>query len=202
MNKQDLSPNQVSLELLRNGDRDEFARFVEFTSPAIYGLALRMLNNPQDAEDVLQETYIKAMRAISSFEGRSSLTTWLYRIAINEALMLTRKQKMEIPLEEEPDEDDGEPAFGRILADWGSLPEDLLLNEESKKFINQAVGDLPLKLRMVFILRDIQGLSIKETAEALEISETNVKIRLMRARLKMRDALSGYYQEWMREGKA
>src|SRR5690349_20215854 len=90
------STTQISVEALKAGDRVEFARFVEQHSPHIYRLALKILSDPQDAEDVLQETFIKALRALPSFEGRSSLSTWLYRIAVNEALMHVRKHKPEV----------------------------------------------------------------------------------------------------------
>jgi RNA polymerase sigma-70 factor (ECF subfamily) len=200
MSKAAESSQAVSLELLQAGDRVEFARFVEATSPAIYRIALRILNDPQDAEDALQETYLKAMRALSNFEGRSSLTTWLYRIAVNEALMMVRKRRPEVPVEDEPDEEDEDAGHAMQIVDWCCLPESELVSVEAKNFINKAIDRLPEKLRTVFVLRDVEGLSIKETADVLELTEMNVKTRLLRARLKMRAALSGYYGERMQEG--
>ena len=200
---EDKAPIQkFSLDRLRAGDRVEFARFVEETSPAIYRLALRILNDPQDAEDALQETFLKAMRAIASFEGRSSLTTWLYRIAVNEALMMVRKQRPQIRVEDEPEDEEGEAGQGMQIVDWCCLPERELVSDEARRFINKAIADLPENLRTTFVLRDVEGLSIKETSEALEISEMNVKTRLLRARLKMRESLSSYYAERMQEGLA
>lgn len=202
MSEQTEHSQQVSLDRLRAGDRAEFGRFVEATSPAIYRLALRILNDPRDAEDVLQETYLKALKALPAFEGRSSLNTWLYRIAVNEALMLVRKRHPTVPVTEEPEEEDeGELGQGMQIIDWCCLPENELVTGESKRSINQAIASLPHNLRTVFLLRDVEGLSIRETAQALEISEMNVKTRLLRARLKMREALSTYYAERMQESK-
>ncbi len=190
----------ISIEALKRGDRAEFARLVDAYSIHIYRLALRMLSNPQDAEDVLQETFLKAMRALPNFEGRSSLSTWLYRIAVNEALMLVRKRKPEVslapPTEDEDDEDDGAEMQ---IVDWGHLPETELLSGESKRHIDQAVESLPQRLRVVFLLRDVEGLSIEDTAATLGISQAAVKTRLLRARLQLRDSLSSYYRERMKE---
>jgi RNA polymerase sigma-70 factor (ECF subfamily) len=193
--------SSISVEALKKGDRAEFARFVEAFSPPIYRLALRILNDPQDAEDVLQETFIKAFRSLADFEGRSSLSTWLYRIAVNEALMMARKRHPEtISIDEgsDPGEEDSEPLQ---LVDFCCLPEYELLSAEGRRFLEQAIQRLPETLRVVFILRDIQGLSIKETADALDLTETAVKTRLLRARLNLREQLSSYYGERLVETK-
>jgi len=194
MSEETLNNSAISLAALKAGDRTEFARLVDATSNHIYHLALKILRDPQDAEDVLQESYIKAMRALPEFEGRSSLSTWLYRIAVNEALMLLRKRRVNlVPVEEEADEDDEQP--GMVLTDWVGLPEDELLSAESRQRLEAAVDTLPDTLRIVFMLRDMEGLSIKETAELLKLSETAVKTRLLRARLRLRNELSVYYGE-------
>jgi len=188
---------QYSLKALRAGDRAEFARLVEAYSTPIYRLALRMLANPQEAEDVLQTTFLKAFQHLPEFEGRSSLSTWLYRIAANEALMLLRRRRPEISLDDEPDED----ALPRPMqfADWGQLPERELLSSEARNKLDLAIQKLPEKLRVVFLLRDVEGLSIKETSEALDLSETAVKTRLLRARLNLREQLSVYFAERLSE---
>lgn len=194
MSEETLNNSVISLAALKAGDRTEFARLVDATSNHIYHLALKILRDPQDAEDVLQESYIKAMRALPEFEGRSSLSTWLYRIAVNEALMLLRKRRFNlVPVEEEADEDDEQP--GMVLTDWVGLPEDELLSAESRLKLEAAVDTLPDTLRIVFMLRDMEGLSIKETAELLNLTETAVKTRLLRARLRLRNELSVYYGE-------
>lgn len=186
----------ISLEALRNGDRKEFAHLVDAYSTPIYRLALKILGDPQDAEDVLQETFIKALSALPTFEGRSSLSTWLYRIAVNEALMLLRRRKPETLLtDNDGDEDESGESESAYLIDWCCLPEEELLSDEAQRFLDKAIAQLPENLRLVFWLRDVEGLSIKETAETLGLSETNVKTRLLRARLKLREILSEYYGE-------
>ncbi|GAB4459827.1 MAG: sigma-70 family RNA polymerase sigma factor [Anaerolineales bacterium] len=193
MNK--TTPNEISLEALIAGDRAEFARLVDEYSSPIYRLGLRMLGNPQDAEDVLQNTFLNALTHIQNFEGRSSLATWLYRIAANEALMLIRRKKPEVNLEDVEGEDEVEDLRPAQIVDWSALPEDELLSGEGKKVLDAAVNQLPESLRIVFLLRDVEGLSIKETAEALNLTETNVKTRLLRARMALREQLSAYYSE-------
>lgn len=192
------SPN-ISLEKLQAGDRAEFARLVDAYSTQVYRVALKILNHPQDAEDVLQETFIKAMRSLPTFEGRSSLSTWLYRIAVNEALMLVRKRKgIMVSIDAEPEEEDGlgEPVE---LRDWCCLPEGDFMTAEARKFLDDAIQGLSPALQAVFILRDVEGLSVRETAETLGISEAAVKTRLLRARLKLREVLSVYFAERMSE---
>lgn len=184
-----------SLSALQARDREEFARLVDVFSNKIYRVALKIVNDPQDAEDVLQETFIKAYRSLPTFEGRSSLSTWLYRIAVNEALMLMRKRKVElISLDNEIDNGDDEVEPVEI-ADWCCLPESDLLSAESRSFLDRAMKQLSPALRAVFILRDLEGLSVKETADALGLSEASVKTRLLRARLKLREELSVYFAE-------
>jgi RNA polymerase sigma-70 factor (ECF subfamily) len=196
--------NDISLELLVAGDRAEFARLVDLYSSSIYRLGLKMLGNPQDAEDVLQNTFLNALMHLANFEGRSSVATWLYRIAANEALMLIRKKKPEVSIEHRDDADEGEGPEDlkpTQFADWSALPEDELLSSEGKKVLDATIQTLPESLRIVFILRDIEGLSIRETADTLELTETNVKTRLLRARMYLRERLSAYYAERVQEEK-
>ncbi|HWQ04727.1 MAG TPA: sigma-70 family RNA polymerase sigma factor [Longilinea sp.] len=186
----------ISVDALKRGDRTEFARLVDEYSLHIYRLALRMLGNPQDAEDVLQDTFLNALRALPKFEGRSSLSTWLYRIAVNEALIVIRKRKPQVSLTaENEDGDEGENGDEMQIVDWGHLPESDLLSNEAKQHVNQAIQQLPETLRVVFLLRDVEGLSIEETATTLNISQAAVKTRLLRARLRLREDLSNYYHE-------
>jgi len=196
------SQPDISIEALRNGDRAEFARLVDAYSAPIYRLGLRMLGNEQDAEDVLQNTFLNALTHLSSFEGRSSILTWLYRIAVNESLMTMRRGKPEVNIDDaDTSDDDTDDLAQSQFVDWGSLPEDVLLSSEGKQALDRAIQNLPENLRMVFLLRDIQELSIKETAEALGLTESNVKIRLLRARLSLREQLSVYYGERMLQEK-
>lgn len=187
---------EISVEALRAGDREEFSRLVDTYSGRIYRLAYKMLGIPTDAEDVLQNTFLKAFQHLKDFEGRSSLSTWLYRIASNEALMLLRKHRPEIILSDiVPEDDDNSDYFPVQFTDWCCLPEDEFLSSESQAALDRAVRHLPETQRIVFVLRDIEGLSIQETSQALNLSETAVKTRLLRARLRLREELSIYYSE-------
>lgn len=186
---------EISVEALRAGDRAEFARLVDAYSAPIYRLGLKILGNPQDAEDVLQNTFLNALTHLSSFEGRSSLSTWLYRIASNEALMQIRRKRKNVSIEDLQTEGSDEGILPEIFMDWSALPESELITEESKAKLDEAVSKLPESLRLVFVLRDVEGVSIKETAEILNLTETNVKTRLLRARMALREQLSAYYGE-------
>ncbi|HUI90320.1 MAG TPA: sigma-70 family RNA polymerase sigma factor [Anaerolineales bacterium] len=186
---------ELSLEKLRAGDRAEFARMVDTFSSPIYRLGLRMLGNSQDAEDVLQNTFLNALTHLPEFEARSSIATWLYRIAANEALMSIRRKKPEVTLEDLRADDPDTELIPAAFVDWSALPEKELLSEEGRKNLEAAIASLPENLRLVLILRDIEGISIKETAEALGLTDTNVKTRLLRARLHLRERLSTYYSE-------
>jgi len=183
-----------SLEALRRGNRAEFARVVKAYSDPIYRLALKMLRDPQDAEDILQETFLKALHGFADFKGNSKISTWLYRIATNQALMHLRSRKDEqISMHKTIPTDKG-PAYSPVnLVDWCCLPEEELLSSEAINYLDRAVDLLSDKLRAAFILRDIQDLSTAETAAVLDISEGAVKTRLSRARLRLRELLSGYY---------
>jgi RNA polymerase sigma-70 factor (ECF subfamily) len=183
----------ISLTALQSGDKAEFAQLVEKYSPMIYRLGLKMLNNNQDAEDILQETFIKAYRNISDFDWRASVSTWLYRIATNEALMLIRRKRPQEVSFEAPSPNQDELQEPLQIVDWCCLPEQEFLSAESRARLDQAVDQLPASMKVVFILRDIEGLSTKETAQVLEISETAVKTRLSRARLRLREELSAYF---------
>lgn len=189
----ELDQKSFSLEALHNGDRAEFARLVETYSPMIYRLGLKMLNNPQDAEDILQETFIKAYKHIGKFDGRSNVSTWLYRIATNEALMSLRRKHPEATSFENSSVYDTEPQEPLQIVDWCCLPEEEFLTSEGRARLDEAAERLPARLRVVFILRDIEGLSTRETAEVLDISEMAVKTRLSRARLRLREDLSEYF---------
>ncbi len=192
----------ISLEALRNGDRAEFAKLVDAYSAPIYRLGLRMLGNEQDAEDVLQNTFLSALTHLPGFEGRSSVLTWLYRIAVNEALMILRRGKPEVSVDDTESSDEIDNIHPTQFVDWGALPEDELLSAEGRQALDHVIQNLPENLRMVFLLRDIQDLSIKDTADTLNLTEANVKVRLLRARLMLREQLSYYYGERMKKEKS
>ena len=195
----DETQTEISVEALKAGDRAEFARLVDLASAPIYRLGLKMLGNPQDAEDVLQNTFLKALQSLGNFEGRSSPLTWLYRIAVNEALMLIRRQKPQVEIAEEPQDEESNLPTPVQLTDWCCLPESDFLTAESKRALDAAILKLPEKLRVVFLLRDIEGMSIQETSETLNLTETAVKTRLLRARLHLREQLSSYFTDRLAE---
>lgn len=186
------------LEGLRAGEPAAFRRLVELNSANVYSVALKLLGDEQEAEDVLQETFLSAFQAIDRFEGRSQLSTWLYRIAYNGSLMRLRKRKQmtEFSLDQPlgADSEDEQPV-SRHLVDWSTAPDDQLLTAEAREEMDRAIAELPETLRSTFVLRDIQGLSGAETAEVLGITVQAVKNRLHRARLRLRDRLSDYFTE-------
>lgn len=181
---------------LRSGDKAACAECVELHADGIYRVALRMMRNETDAEDVVQETLLSAFRAIRSFDGRSSLKTWLYRIAYNAALMrLRRYTPQTVPVDEPPDDDGDMPR--RELHDWCCLPEQEFETAAARAELERAIGELSPRLRDVFVLREMEELSTEETAATLGVSVAVVKTRLHRARLWLRDRLSAYFSEFV-----
>lgn len=174
------------------GQQEAFTEIVERHSGTVYNLALRLTNNPQEAEDVLQETFISAFKALERFEGRSQLGTWLYRIAYNAALMRLRRRQVPTESLDGPIATDDGDALPRQFVDWSRRPEEMLLGQELQGVLEKALQELSVSLRSVFVLRDIEGLSTAEAAQALGLTETNVKVRLHRARLALREKLSRY----------
>ena len=186
---------EISIEKLRAGERAELAQLVDKFSNPVYRIAMNILKSEQDAEDVIQETFIKVLHSIKAFEGRSSLATWIYRIAVNEALMMIRKRKgIQVSIDEDVEDDEGVAAPHEI-EDWCCLPEKEFMNAEFREQMDGAIGSLPQKLRIVFQLRDMEDLSIRETAEVLGLTESAVKTRLLRARLILREKLTHYFHE-------
>ncbi|MBN1264483.1 MAG: sigma-70 family RNA polymerase sigma factor [Anaerolineales bacterium] len=194
-----IEKTEIDIDALRKGDREEFALMVDTYSTKIYRLALRMMGNEQEAEDILQETFLNAYRALPSFEGRSSLGTWLYRIASNQALMRLRKKNPVSISVDDPVINDGGDEIPRQFVDWCCLPEKELMTTEVVSELDNALDMLSSNLRTVFILRDVNGLSTRETAQVLNISEAAVKTRLLRGRLKLRETLSSYFSERIEE---
>ncbi len=181
------------IERLKAGDQTAYAEMVEAHAGRIYNLALRMLGDEAAAEDVLQETFLNAFRAIDRFEGRSQLGTWLYRIANNAALMQLRKKEPTTFSLDSPIETDEGEEIPRQFFDFCCLPERDLLGDEARQEMQNAIDQLPDGLRVVFLMRDIEGFSTQETADALDLSVPAVKTRLMRARLALREKLSHYF---------
>ncbi len=184
---------QTLVDALKAGDRSACATMVRLFSPRIYRLALKLVGDPVEAEEVLQETFINACQHVQRFEGRSSLATWLYRIATNASLMRLRRRRPEELSWDEPVEWESGEVMPRQLSRWEWDPEAHVLNEELRQVMDAAIARLPEALRAAFVLRDIEGLSTAETAEALGITESAAKVRLHRARLQLREDLSRYF---------
>lgn len=178
----------------QQGDKAALAAIVAAHQDTVYNVALRMCGNTHDAEETLQETFLSAMTALPRFEGRARLSTWLYRIASNACLM-RRRAAAHAPevLSVEQIEETPDANLPRYFVDWSGLPEAALLDRELHGVMEQAIAGLPPDLRIVFIWRDLEGLSTAETADAVGISEANVKVRLHRARMLLRAALSDYF---------
>jgi RNA polymerase sigma-70 factor (ECF subfamily) len=176
------------------GELDAFEALTNRYEQRVYSLALRMLRQEQDAEDVTQQTFLSAVENLDGFRGEASFATWLLRIATHAALKVIRKKRGldTVSLEEATEEAD---SYGTIphpeyIADWRQSPEQLVQKNEIQRLLDDALAQLDEKHRLVFLLRDIEGLSVKETSEALGLSEANTKVRLLRARLQLRELLT------------
>ncbi|NPA26013.1 MAG: sigma-70 family RNA polymerase sigma factor [Chloroflexi bacterium] len=174
-------------------DDQTFVAVIQEYAPRLYRHLLRLLQDPQDAEDALQETFLKAYQHLGDFRGQARLSTWLYRIATNEALMQLRRKNPTIFSLEALQGDDAYPDE-ILLNQWQILPEQAALSAEMRQVLERAVQRLSPALRVVFLLRDVEGFSTRETAEILGISSDAVKTRLSRARLRLREALARYFQ--------
>ncbi len=180
------------LERIRTGDKAACSECIARYGDSVYRLALRLSRDEQDAEDIVQETFLNAFKAIDTFQGAASLSTWLYRIAYNAAMMRHRTSQPSVSIEDTLDE--GLPVPEQFF-DWCCLPEQEFQTQEVRAQLEQALDDLPESLRGVFVLRELEGLSGQETAEVLQISIDVVKQRLHRARLWLRERLSTYFNE-------
>lgn len=175
---------------LRAGDPLAFQEFFDSYADPLYRLANGLLQNPAEAEDVVQDAFIKVITRLDSFDGRSKMSTWLYRVVYNTAIDRLRRNEP-VPLPDDADEP-ALPAMPQNFIAWDS-PEKRLLDQELNIIIDQAKESLPDAYRLVFTLRDIEMLSTAETAAILEISPNLVKVRLHRARLILREKLAGYF---------
>lgn len=178
----------------KDGDAEAFSELVSHYDRRVFRMAKQITQNDDDAEDVLQESFLKAYTHLDNFKGDSKFYTWLVRIAVNEALMKLRKRRSDrtVPLDEPIDT--GEDEMVREIAVWEENPEDTYSREELATILDQAVQSLRPAYRTVFILRDIEELSIEETAQALDLSISAVKSRLLRARLQLREKLTRQFK--------
>ncbi len=176
------------------GDANAFSDLVQHYDRRVFRMAKQITQNDDDAEDVLQETFLKAYTHLDDFQGNSKFYTWVVRIAVNEALMKLRKRRSDrtVPLDDPIDT--GEDEVVREIAVWDQNPEDTYSREELATILDDAVQSLKPAYRTVFVLRDIEEMSIEETAEALNLSISAVKSRLLRARLQLREKLTRLFK--------
>lgn len=175
-----------------NGESSRFAELVKPYERRVYVTALALLRNEADAQDVAQEAILKAFANLRQFRGEARFSTWLIQITVNEARMRQRKQHANLfePIAESQDQDEEAAYTPRDFADWRELPSEALERSEVRTLLVKALASLGQKYREVFILRDVEQMSIEEAAEALNISIASVKTRLLRARLMLRDLLA------------
>ncbi len=182
------------LALARQGDARAFSELMQKYEGKIFRLAQHITQNREDAEDVLQETFLKAYEHLDQFQGNSKFYTWVVRIAVNQALMKLRKRRTDRSVSLDEGIDTGEDTVVREIAAWDEDPEQQYSREELAEILDSAVQSLAPPYRTVFVLRDIDELSTEETAEALELSIPAVKSRLLRARLQLREKLTRFFK--------
>jgi RNA polymerase sigma-70 factor, ECF subfamily len=178
----------------QQGGVEAFTELVTRYEGNIFRLARHITQNPEDAEDVLQETFLKAYEHLGDFQGNSKFYTWLVRIAVNQSLMKLRKRKSDASVSLDDPYDTGEEHLTREIAVWDPNPEQTYSREEVRAILEKAVETLPPTFRAVFALRDIEELSTEETATLLNLSVPAVKSRLLRARLRLREKLTRYFR--------
>jgi RNA polymerase sigma-70 factor (ECF subfamily) len=187
-----LQRNEAELiECVRGGDREAFYELVRPYERMIYATAISVVKNTADAEEVAQEAVLKAFSGLSGFRGEAKFSTWLLQITYNEAKMKLRKARPHLyeSLDDQPQNEEGD-FWPKDFADWRPIPSELLEQNEIRQAVHDAIDSLSPCYREVLVLRDVQQLSIKETTTILGISEANVKTRLHRARLLLRDSLA------------
>src|SRR5437773_9504724 len=173
------------------GDRDAFYCLVQPCERGVFTAAMSILNNAADAEEVVQEAVLKGLAALPRFRGEAKFSTWLVQITINEARLKRRKDRRHLYESwDEPYADEEGDYRPKDLADWREIPSEALQRKELRDTLQRAMESLDPKYREVLLLRDVQHLSIQETAEVLGVGVGCVKTRLLRARLQMRDALA------------
>jgi RNA polymerase sigma-70 factor (ECF subfamily) len=177
----------------RGGDYAAFEALVDRHDRRLYGIAFNIVRRREDAEDAVQTAFLNALEHLGGFREEASFSTWITHIAANEALKVLRKRRG-LPVASPPsgsDEDEGgDIPHPEFIADWRDEPSRLVEGRELQKILDEAIEGLTEKHRLVFVLRDVVGKSVEETAEALGISRANVKVRLLRARLALREKLT------------
>ena len=190
-------PVSEELQLVRAakaGSLEAFEQLVRRYDRNVFRIAQHITQNHEDAEDVVQDAFLKAFQNLANFQEQSKFYTWLVRIAVNEALMKLRRRRTgrTVSLDQEIETD--EDTMPREVADWAPNPEQMYNQSELRDILQKTIQGLPAGFRTVFVLRDVEGLSTEETAEALDLSIPAVKSRLLRARLQLRDRLTKYFK--------
>lgn len=188
------SEESILVEAARGGDIGAFESLVRRYDRNVFRIAQHITQNREDAEDVVQDAFLKAYQNLKQFQGQSKFYTWLVRIAVNEALMRLRRRRPERMVSIDEDVKTEEDSIPREIADWSPNPEQLYTQSELKDILGKTIQGLPPSFRTVFVLRDVEGLSTEETASALELSVPAVKSRLLRARLQLRERLNRYFK--------
>lgn len=199
INHKRLSDEELVRSFVETQDEEAFNEVVNRYADKIYRLALRITRKPNDAEEVLQEVFLTLIKKLNAFRGSSKFSTWLYRVAANQSYIQyksERKHESDTSLEDYVSYDEHGALSGVRIKDWSDRPDELLLSKEGMEIIERAVNGLPVAYRIVFHLRDIEGLTTKEVANVLDLSVTAVKTRVRRARLFLRDKLSDYFFDW------
>lgn len=191
----DPRPSDAELvQRAKTGDLDAFEALTTRYERQVFSHTLRMLRNEHDAEDVTQQTFLSLIEHLGGFRAESSFATWLVRIATHAALKVIRKRKGldTVSLEAATELQEGVDTIPHpeFIADWRESPTQLVELNETRHLIEEALASLDDKHRLVFLLRDVEGWSVRETAETLGLSEANVKVRLLRARLQLRERLT------------
>ena len=195
-----VSDELTLVQAAKAGDVGAFEDLVRRYDRNVFRIAQHITQNREDAEDVVQDAFLKAYGNLAQFQGQSKFYTWLVRIVVNEALMKLRRRRPErmVSLDEDvKTEDDSVP---REVADWSPNPEQLYSQSELHEILSKTIQGLPPSFRTVFVLRDVEGLSTEETADALSLSVPAVKSRLLRARLQLRERLSRFFQKRNNDG--
>jgi len=179
----------------KKGDVGAFEQLVKRYDRSVFRIAQHITRNQEDAEDVVQEAFLKSYEKLDQFQEQSKFYTWLVRIAVNEALMKLRRRRTSKTVSLDEDVQTEEDSMPREVADWAPNPEQLYDRSELKEILSKTIQGLPTSFRTVFVLRDVEGLSTEETAQALDLSVPAVKSRLLRARLQLRERLNKYFKK-------
>ncbi|CAB1057920.1 hypothetical protein D1BOALGB6SA_2676 [Olavius sp. associated proteobacterium Delta 1] len=184
------------IQAINSGQVERFRDLVKRYEQKLYNFSLRMCRDQRDAEDMVQDTFLNVFRYLKDFRYETKFKNWLYKVGTSTCIKKRRKSKFapekELSLDEFRPNDEAEPPDQ--VPEWALMPLDKLLNEELAGAINRGILSIPEKYRMVIVLRDIEGFSTAETAQILNISPANVKVRLHRARLFLRDKMKGYFE--------